>query len=174
MSDTSIRLAFLVALAASAAAAGETAIRYTVGKWATRGLGNHRIVVRVAKADASAAGVLARLPWRRRDARPHQKAVLVVDAKTGKRIANAVAVTVTKDLGEIVFEPTSGAGHYHVYYLPATVGGGSFARSRYARPAETARCTSKVRNAAPATSAATRNAVNGDDTARAVSASERT
>jgi len=139
MSDTPIRLVLLLVLAASAgAAAGEPAIRYAVGKWATRGLGNHRIVVRVAKADGSAPGVLARLPWRRRDAKPHEKAVLVVDAKTGKRIANAVAVTVTKDLGEIVFEPASGAGEYYVYYLPATVGGGSFPRSSYARPAETA------------------------------------
>lgn len=79
------------------------------------------------------------IPWRRRNGQPEQKAVLVFDAATGKQVANAVAVSVTAARGEIVFQPTSGAGKYYVYYLPTSQPGtGYFPQAAYARPQNTA------------------------------------
>jgi len=87
--------------------------KYGVADWG-RELGNHRAIVRVSEAvDA----VCAYLPWRRRDAHPEAKHVMVVDAQTGKTVSNTVVVTRNKEYGEIVFQPVSGAGEYQLYFL---------------------------------------------------------
>jgi hypothetical protein len=99
-------------LAASAAAQD---VPYTVAAqpWAERLLGNHRARVRAReKADA----VWVRIPWRRHDANPQQKAVVVRDAN-GAPVRNAVAFNVSPDAGDVVFEARQ-AGDYHVYYMP--------------------------------------------------------
>ncbi len=78
-------------------------------------LGNHRALVRVeAKADA----VWVRLPWRRRDLEPEKKAVIVVDAATGQRVGNVLAVAINREFGDILFQPATAPGDYFVYYLP--------------------------------------------------------
>ena len=77
-------------------------------------LGNHRAIVRVSEvADA----ICAYLPWRRRDAHPEAKHVMVVDVQTGKVVSNSVVATCNREYGEIVFQPVSGAGDYYLYYL---------------------------------------------------------
>ncbi len=87
--------------------------KYGVADWA-RKLGNHRALVRVTEqADA----VCAYLPWRRRDAHPEAKHVMVVDAQTDKIVTNVVVATCNREYGEVVFQPTSGAGEYYLYYL---------------------------------------------------------
>ncbi len=86
---------------------------FGVGDW-DQALGNHRAVVRVAvEADA----VCAYLPWRRRDAHPETKHVCVMDARTGQEVANAVVLTCNREYGEVAFQPASGPGLYHLYYL---------------------------------------------------------
>jgi hypothetical protein len=104
-------------------------------------LGSHRAVMRV---DVLSAAVRARLDWRRRDGNPQSKAVLVVNAATGTRIANSVAVEVTNEVGEVVFEPAA-AGEYFVYYLPVTLTGGAFPVSHYRAPDDKADPAWKVR-----------------------------
>jgi len=86
---------------------------YGVASWPAE-LGNHRAVVQV---DRPAEAILVELPWRRRDPDPDKKAVLVFDAATGRRIANAVAVSVTPARGEIVFQPTAAPGKYYFALL---------------------------------------------------------
>jgi len=126
---------FVLSAVMGADTTGPDAVAYGVAKWAN-GLGSHRVVVQV---DVSGEAVWVEIPWRRRDGQPEQKAVLIFDAATGKQVANAVVVSVTAARGEIVFQPTSGAGKYYVYYLPTSQPGtGYFPQAAYARPQDTA------------------------------------
>jgi Glycoside hydrolase 123, N-terminal domain len=90
---------------------------YRIAHWEPDSLGNHRAMVRVRKA---APAVRIRLPWRRRDLEPEKKGVWVVDARTGARITNVAILAITREAGEIAFEPVSGAGDYYIYYLRYT------------------------------------------------------
>ena len=104
--------ALIVLSLASALSAQD--VPHSVGTWDPDSAGNQRAVVRVlGPADA----VWARVPWRRRDADPGRKDVFVVDARTGARVKNVARVEVNREFGDIVFQPTSGAGTYYVYYL---------------------------------------------------------
>ncbi len=81
----------------------------------TEPYGNHRVRVHV---DAAADAVQVRIPWRRRDRHPEEKAVIVVDAATNQRIGNVIAAKVTRESGDIVFQPATAPGDYWIYYLP--------------------------------------------------------
>ena len=67
------------------------------------------------------------------------KNLIVVDAQTGARVANVARVSITRETGEIVFQPTSGKGRYFVYYLP-NVGSGrsNYPKVTYPEPEQTA------------------------------------
>ena len=78
-------------------------------------MGNHRARITVL---SQSEAVWVRIPWRRRDQDADQKGLLVVDAKTGKRIDNFLSVDINREYGDIVFQPTSGAGEYFIYYMP--------------------------------------------------------
>jgi len=116
--------------------AGDRDIPYQTASWDSGQFGNHRAVIRVEKpADA----VVARIPWRRRDSAPEKKAVLVVDASTGLRIRNVRAAVVTREKGEIVFQPATVPGDYWIYYLPyRTTGRTNYPQTEYLTPEETA------------------------------------
>ncbi len=90
---------------------------YRTARWEADSLGNHRAVVHVRKP---ALAVRIRLPWRRRDLEPETKGVWVVDARTGSRVANVAVLTITREAGELAFEPVSGPGEYYVYYMRYT------------------------------------------------------
>ena len=111
-------------------------VRYEVveKKW-DASLGTHRAVVKVAQP---AEAVRVHLEWRRRDSQPEAKAVVVVDAATGQRVTNAVALDVSAEAGDLVFQPVSGAGEYFAYFLPGNPGGGSFPAAKYLPPQDTA------------------------------------
>lgn len=97
-------------------------LKYTDGKnsWNADSLGNHRFIVRVTPASFVGNKNVARvqIPWRRRDEHPEAKRIIVADAKTNQRVRNVKTVTITNETGELLFEPTSGAGDYYIYYLP--------------------------------------------------------
>jgi len=110
-------------------------VAYGVSSWKAEGVGNQRAVLDVAER---AEAVWAHLPWRRRDAEPERKAVLVHDA-AGKRVTNAVALEVNREFGELVFEPVSGPGTYYAYYLPHATSGLTYSPTvQYAPPEATA------------------------------------
>ncbi len=92
----------------------QEAIPYGTGTWDADALGNHRAVVQV---DGPAEAVVVRIPWRRRDASPEGKNLLVFDAQSGRRVRNVARLDVTRERGVIAFEPVSGPGRYFVYYL---------------------------------------------------------
>jgi hypothetical protein len=66
-----------------------------------------------SKSDA----ILAHIPWRRRDIKPEQKNVIIIDASTGKRVTNVKWIRVDREVGDAVFEPQTAPGEYFVYYL---------------------------------------------------------
>ena len=83
--------------------------------WQGDGYGNHRATVEV-ESDGRVAR--ATLPWRRPDLRVDSKGVIVVDAATGEQVSNVIATEVNAERGVILFEPISGKGQYHIYYMP--------------------------------------------------------
>jgi hypothetical protein len=110
---------------------------YTTGSWDADRLGNHRVVLDVA---APVEAVRARIPWRRRDVDPEKKNLIVIDARTGERVLNVTRLSVTREVGDLVFQPVSGRGRYFVYYLP-NVGSGrsNYPKVTYPEPEDTAR-----------------------------------
>ncbi|QKJ33225.1 hypothetical protein HQ865_20695 [Mucilaginibacter mali] len=94
-------------------------VKYVSGHntWNPDSLGNHRAVVNVAVAGPAAKAVIQ---WRRRDD-PTDKAVIVIDAKTNKRILNVKTENISRESGTVYFEPTSGVGKYYIYYMPYKV-----------------------------------------------------
>lgn len=111
-------------------------VPYGIGQWDAAKYGNHRAVVRVTY-DADAAAV--DIPWRRRDPEPEKKNIVVVDAKTGKRILNVYRLAVNRYFGSIIFQPQSGPGDYYVYYMPyVQEGRTNYPTVVYPEPEETA------------------------------------
>ena len=105
----------LLALVAAAAQAQDVPFTVSRSGWDAEQFGNHRAVVSVMEPGNAAH---ATVPWRRRDANPETKLVLIVDATTGHRVLNVRRGEITRERGEFDFEPTSGPGRYFVYYLP--------------------------------------------------------
>jgi hypothetical protein len=114
-------------------------VKHGIGQWDPEsGLGNHRAVVRVptlpapkaipAKKGAimaAAAPTLTKpaavrviIPWRRRDLEPEKKNIVVVDAASGERVINVLALAVNREYGDFLFEPRAVPGDYFVYYMP--------------------------------------------------------
>lgn len=87
---------------------------YGTGTWNADSLGNHRIVVSV---DKPSDAVLAVIQWRRKDFNPENKDLIVIDAKTGKRITNVCRFQINREKGEVVFQPQTVPGDYYIYYL---------------------------------------------------------
>ena len=113
-------------------------IKYTScpGCWNPDSLGNHRAVIHYV-----GSGNMARviIPWRRRDQSPENKRIILQDAQTGKRILNATPVAISRESGEISFEPVSGPGTYYVYYMPyRNEGRSNYPKGVYLRPDTTA------------------------------------
>jgi len=78
--------------------------------------GNHRALVVVE--DPSVAAVMVTIPWRRRDAVPSARSVVVLDASTDQPVPNAVATRIENSSGDVIFQPNPGSSTYHVYYMP--------------------------------------------------------
>ena len=113
-------------------------IKYTsaVNGWNADSLGNHRAVVVY-----SGTGKLAfvRIEWRRRDANPEEKRIIIQDAKTGALVKNIHTANITREYGEIFFEPVSGTGSYYIYYLPyRNEGRSNYPKGIYLKPDSTA------------------------------------
>jgi len=112
MTKTALFSVAVLILASAVALAQE--IPRGVADWKSE-LGNERARIVVgAKADA----VRLHIVWRRRDASPEKKAMVLIDVSTGKPVRNVYPVTVNREFGDIVFQPDSGPGEYLLYYMP--------------------------------------------------------
>ena len=74
-------------------------------------LGNHRVVIQV---DYYQPVVRVNLPWR---CPRGVRGVTVVDAATGQVVNNVIVIALSRDQGNIAFEPITGLEDYYVYYL---------------------------------------------------------
>jgi hypothetical protein len=97
---------------------------YGVGTWPEAGHGNHRALIRVPDGVGKFARV--RIPWRRGDRDPEKKAVLVFEAATDKPVSNVRVLTVTREMGELLFEAIPGVREYAIYWLPYNPGRTNF------------------------------------------------
>jgi hypothetical protein len=112
-------------------------LKYVVGQnqWAGDSLGNHRAVVQVSQASEVAK---ATIDWRRRDKHTDGE-IIVVDAKANKRILNVKTENISRESGDVFFEPLSGTGQYYIYYLPYKVNGrANYPTATYLKKTETA------------------------------------
>ena len=91
-------------------------ITYGLGDWPESGFGNHRAVFNVGPGAGDA--VRARIPWRRHDANPRAKALRVVDLTTGATIDNAFPCNITRETGDVVFQPRTVPGRVAIYTMP--------------------------------------------------------
>ena len=117
-------------------AAAEPVLKYGTGDWPVPGLGNVRVRLAVTnKADA----VWAHVPWRRRDDKPETKDTILVDAATGARVTNLIRVNISREVGDLLFQPLTVPGEYYLYYLPyRTAGSWYFPTTVYLAPTNTA------------------------------------
>jgi hypothetical protein len=133
---SSKRPAVLIAILFFASIVPAQEIRYGTGAWEAESLGDHRAVVRV---DAKADAVRVVIPWRRSDAQPEKKDILIVDAATGAVLKNVARLTVDREFGDFVFQPVTAPGDYFVYYLPyKTKGRSNYPTVFYPEPTATA------------------------------------
>ncbi len=96
--------------------------KYGIGQWDAGVYGNHRVVIRVAKkADA----VFIRIPWRRRDPDPEKRDLVILAGNSQRRVRNVLRLDINREFGELVFQPESGPGEYHVYTHPYRMEGRS-------------------------------------------------
>ncbi|MGN8035256.1 glycoside hydrolase domain-containing protein [Chitinophaga sp. 22321] len=113
-------------------------LKYTAGNnsWNADSLGNHRAVVSF-NGTSNVARVM--IPWRRRDEHPEAKRIIIQDAKTKQKITNVKTLTITREQGDICFEPVSGKGDYYIYYLPSkNEGRDNYPKGVYLAPEQTA------------------------------------
>jgi hypothetical protein len=108
--------------------------QYGIASWETKGHGNHRAVLELKQAAPVVKGTI---PWRRRDANPEQKAILLFN-ENGERVTNLKVLSLTGDQGELLFEAAA-PGRYYAYYLPYNPGVSNFDDpGTYFTPKETA------------------------------------
>lgn len=120
----------LCSVAASAQEYLPDASYYNVGFWTPDTLGNHRAVVNVSQKSDFA---VATIPWRRRDKTPEQTGIVIVDATTGKDITNFYRESISREQGQIIFEPQSVPSKYYIYYLPYQTSGGPYPKIQYVK-----------------------------------------
>ncbi|HVS94896.1 MAG TPA: glycoside hydrolase domain-containing protein, partial [Puia sp.] len=132
-----MRLFLLLSATLPAALRAQTILyKSCPGCWNPDSLGNHRVVIRY---DGPAAVAHAHIPWRLRTPDPAAHRIIVQDANTGTRILNAATGMLTRESGDVFFEPVSGKGLYYIYYLPyRNEGRSNYPKGIYWRPDSTA------------------------------------
>lgn len=113
----------VVVFAQERVATHPTDVTYGTGTWEADSLGNHRVVLHVDAPSSTMPGtradaVQAYIPWRRRDENPDQKNIVVIDAKTGARVTNVARIALSRESGDLVFQPATMPGDYYVYFMP--------------------------------------------------------
>lgn len=93
-------------------------VEFGVGPCWPHELGDVRAIVSVPKGYGT---VRVHIPWRRRDADPQSKQIMVRDAKTGKIVENVAVITVNREYGDIAFESSASSGTYEIYYMPYSI-----------------------------------------------------
>ena len=126
----------LLALLPQCIILAEQDIPYGIGSWQREilgnHLGNHRACVTVSRGGRKSinhartrkgsgsvdlGAVLVHIPWRLRIS-PVDNDIIVIDAKTGKRVSNVARIDINREFGDLAFEPVTVPGKYYLYYFP--------------------------------------------------------
>src|SRR6478609_7359190 len=73
--------------------------------WNADSLGNFRAIVRI---DHAPDIIRTYIQWRRKDENPELKRIIVVDSGTNQKVLNVFADNITREHGEVYFQPVSG------------------------------------------------------------------
>jgi hypothetical protein len=95
-----------------------SSVPFGVGPCWPHELGDVRALVSVPQGHGA---VRVHIPWRRRDANPEAKEIIVQDSKTGKTVENVSVIAVNREFADIAFEPSTASGTYEIYYMPYTI-----------------------------------------------------
>ncbi|MGV8136607.1 MAG: glycoside hydrolase domain-containing protein [Mangrovibacterium sp.] len=109
--------------------------KYGIAKWEFETYGNYRAVIEVEE-NSDAAYI--RLPWRRRDARPQYKRIIIIDASTNRQVDNIYCPEINREYGDIVFKPATVPGKYYIYYMPYNINHSYFPNTVYLIPEDRA------------------------------------
>jgi hypothetical protein len=109
-----LRLFAVLVLAFAPARLLAQQLPYRTGHWIPDSLGNQRVVVHVS---GSPQAVRVHVPWRRPDAHPEAVEIVAI-GPGGNRITNLYRRSITRESGDLAFQPLDGAGDYYLYYLP--------------------------------------------------------
>ncbi len=105
--------------------------------WDPDSLGTHRVVLTVADPAQKVAKAL--IAWRRNDLHPEEKAIIVVDSSTNKRIDNVYLGAINREACILYFEPWPNDTRYFVYYLPYKIDRKSnYPNAKYLKAGKTA------------------------------------
>ena len=113
----------------------DSEIKYTVPakQWEER-FGNHRAIILVDKpSDAVRVDFL----WRRHDASPEKRRMMIVCAETGDEIKNIYRLAINNECCELVFGPVISSGTYFFYYLPYNPVTNQYHAGNYLTPEDT-------------------------------------
>jgi Family of unknown function (DUF6067) len=89
---------------------------YTVtdSGWNVDSLGNQRVVVQASGSGLNKVTIY----WRRPDANPDKKRIILQDQKTGALVTKILSGTISGEKAELWFDAVSGVGLYYIYYMP--------------------------------------------------------
>ena len=116
-------------------------IKYEAGIWPHpeyskpfQSLGNHRFII---KSPKNAEAVLVNIPWRRADENTAQKDIIIINAKSEKRIEEVLIQKINNESGTVIFKPQNTSDTYYIYYLPHESTGGYYQKVKYLSPSKT-------------------------------------
>ncbi len=117
-------------------------------EWNADSLGNVRAIVSVDREGPVASVII---PWRRSDAHPENKRIIIEAAASAAQVTNFTTGRIDNEKGEISFEPVLGKGIYYIYYMPyKNEGRSNYPKGVYLSPVSTASAAwLKMASAAP-------------------------
>lgn len=114
-------------------------VLYESGNWnhpeyseAFESYGNHRAVIELDNKKYGNTQVV--IPWRRRDNKPEEKDIIIVDAKTNSVVNNKSVLEINNEFGHLIFKPNKESSLYYIYYLPHISTGSYYPKLTYKKP----------------------------------------
>jgi hypothetical protein len=110
-------------------------VKYQAGNWPHPNYtdpfithGNHRFEIKTQPGDTLVQVIL---PWRRPDAQPETKDIIITFAESGEEIAVKRIVRTIREEGHIIFKADPDIQSYYAYYLPHESTGGYYPKVAY-------------------------------------------
>jgi hypothetical protein len=110
-------------------------VKYQTGNWEHPNYtdpfvthGNHRFEIKTSPGDTLVQVIL---PWRRHDAKPETKDVVITIAESGEEITAKRIIQTNREEGHIIFKANPNIQSYYAYYLPHESTGGYYPKVAY-------------------------------------------